>query len=70
MYFDIVKLYLLSSVNTFPGVCEASELSVIQVNLERKELVKSLILQQVQAFYFLIKLSGKIMAFLKKEETW
>lgn len=33
MYFDIVKLYLLYSVKIFPGVCEAPELSVIQVNL-------------------------------------
>lgn len=74
MYFDIVKLYLLSSVNTFTGVCEAPKLSVTQVNLEREELVfsvgKSLILQWVQAFCFPLKLSGEVMAFLKKAETW
>lgn len=82
MYFDIVKLYLLSSVNTFTGVCEAPKLSVIQVNLEREELVnlereelvfslgKNLIIQWVQAFCFPLKLSGEVMAFLKKAETW
>lgn len=74
MYFDIVKLYLLYSVKTFPGVCEAPKLSVIQVNLEREELMfsfgKSLILRWVQAFCFPLKLSGEVMAFLKKAETW
>lgn len=67
MYFDIVKLYLLSSVNTFTGVCEAPKLSVIQVNLEREELVfslgKSLIIQWVQSILLPFKIKWQSNGF-------